>query len=127
MLVSMYNYGIIRVRVLWNKNKQGRTRMNKSEQEGKVRNKNEQVGTRKEGNCARTTKKSVMEKNNKELCEINHENSEELCENSKEAINCETGNCTKGRNISEVEIIILVWISVERISSTRGSARSSKT
>ena len=51
-----------------------------------------------------------MEKNNKELCEINYENSEELCENRKEANNHETGNCAKGRKISEVEIIILVWI-----------------
>ena len=32
-----------------------------------------------------------MEKNNKESCEINHENSEDSCENRKEAINCETG------------------------------------
>ena len=54
---------------------------------------------RKEGNCARTTKKSFMEKNN-----------EELCENRKEAINSETGNRAKGRKISEVVIIILVWI-----------------
>ena len=51
-----------------------------------------------------------MEKNNKESCEINYENSEELCENRKEATNCETGNRAKGRKISEVEIIILVWI-----------------
>ena len=64
----------------------------------------------KEGNRARTTKKSFMEKNNKELCEINYENSEELCENRKEATNCETGNRAKGRKISEVVIIILVWI-----------------
>ncbi len=56
---------------------------------------------RKEGNCARTTKKSDMEENNKELFEINHESSEELCENRKEAIDCETGNHAKGRKISE--------------------------
>ncbi len=61
---------------------------------------------RKEGNRARTTKKSVMEKNKKELCEINCENSEESCENRKEAINHEAGNLAKGRKISEVEIII---------------------
>jgi hypothetical protein len=65
---------------------------------------------RKEGNRARTTKKSFMEKNNKESCEINYENSEELCENRKEAINRETGNCAKDRKISEVVIIVLVWI-----------------
>ena len=64
----------------------------------------------KEGNCARTTKKSFMEKNNKESCEINYENSEESCENRKEATNHETGNRAKGRKISEVVIIILVWI-----------------
>jgi hypothetical protein len=51
-----------------------------------------------------------MEKNNKELCEINYENSKESCENRKEAINRETGNRAKGRKISEVVIIILVWI-----------------
>ncbi len=50
---------------------------------------------RKEGNRARTTKKSFMEKNNKQSCEINYENSEELCENRKEAIDHETGNRAK--------------------------------
>jgi hypothetical protein len=29
-------------------------------------------------------------------------------------MNCETGNRAKGRKISEVEIIILVWIIVEK-------------
>ena len=53
----------------------------------------------KERNCARTTKKSFMEKNNKELCEINYENSEESCENRKEATNRETGkSCKRQKN-----------------------------